>query len=454
MIYRHFRIQCILRAVLLAATMLLAVMLFFRTTSYVAAGIITLVAFYEVVALIRYVEKTNHDLSRLLRSIRYSDFSQSFTSAGRGRAFAELGEAFRDVMKDFRAARAEKEESYRYLQTIMQHVGIGLISFKQDGTVNLINTAAKRILRVPYLKTVHALGDFSPKLVPTLLRLRSGEKALVKVVDGDELLQLVVYATEFKLRDERYTLVSIQNIQSELEEMEIEAWQRLTRVLTHEIMNSIAPIASLAATANDLLEDADLPASGDGIPPDEWVDTISDVHGALQTIEKRSEGLLAFVNTYRRLTRVPRPDFRIFPVAELFHTITDLLEPQMRAQGIHFRRAIEPDGLDLTADPELIEQVLINLVKNAIQAVAGTPEAEVRLLARIDDRGRAIIQVIDNGPGIVEEALDKIFIPFFTTKKDGSGIGLSLSREIMRQHGGSISAVSYPNERTVFTLRF
>ena len=454
MIYRHFRIQCILRAALLAATMLLAVMLFFRTTSYVAAGIITLVAFYEVVALIRYVEKTNHDLSRLLRSIRYSDFSQSFTSAGRGRAFAELGEAFRDVMKDFRAARAEKEESYRYLQTIMQHVGIGLISFKQDGTVNLINTAAKRILRVSYLKSVHALGDFSPKLVPTLLRLRSGEKALVKVVDGDELLQLAVYATEFKMRDVRYTLVSIQNIQSELEEMEIEAWQKLTRVLTHEIMNSIAPIASLASTANDLLEDADLPASGDGTPPDEWADTISDVHGALRTIEKRSEGLLTFVNAYRRLTRVPQPDFRIFPVAELFHTITDLLEPQMRAQGIHFRRAIEPDGLDLTADPELIEQVLINLVKNAMQAVVGTPEAEVRLLARIDDRGRAIIQVIDNGPGIVEEALDKIFIPFFTTKKDGSGIGLSLSREIMRQHGGSISAVSYPNERTAFTLRF
>ena len=454
MIYRHFRIQCTVRTVLLAATMLLAVVLFFRTTSYVAAGIITLLAVYELVALIRYVEKTNDDLSRLLRSIRYSDFSQSFTSEGRGKAFAELGQAFRAVMEDFRATRAEKEESYRYLQTIMQHVGVGLISFKQDGTVNLINTAAKRILRQPYLKNVQALGDFSPKLVPTLMRLRSGEKALVKVVDGDELLQLAVYATEFKLRDERYTLVSIQNIQSELEEMEIEAWQKLTRVLTHEIMNSVAPIASLASTANDLLEDADVPASGDGLAPEEWSDTISDVHGALQTIEKRSEGLLTFVNAYRRLTRVPRPDFRIFPVADLFDDIADLLEPQMRAQGIHFRRSIQPEELDLTADPELIEQVLINLVKNAMQAVAGTPEAEVRLQARIDDRGRAVIQVIDNGPGIVEEALEKIFIPFFTTKKEGSGIGLSLSREIMRQHGGSISAVSYPNERTVFTLRF
>ncbi|MFQ5568690.1 MAG: PAS domain-containing sensor histidine kinase [Rhodothermales bacterium] len=452
MIFRHFRIQCTLRVLLLGATMLLALFMFFRTTSYVAAGIITMVVIYELGALIRYVEKTNHDLSRLLRSIRYSDFSQSFTGERRGKAFSELGTAFREVMDDFRAARAEKEENYRYLQTVMQHVGIGLISFKLDGTVNLINTAAKRILRVPYLKNVQALNVFSPALVETLLHLHYGERALVKVVDGDELLQLVVYATEFKLRGDLYKLVSIQNIQSELEEMEIEAWQKLTRVLTHEIMNSVAPIASLASTANGLLEETDIPTNG--VPSTDWADTIGDVRGAIQTIERRSESLLKFVSDYRRLTRVPKPDFQIVPVAALFSAITELLQPQMQAGGIHFEQSIQPERLDITADPELTEQVLINLVKNAMQAVEDTPDATVRLRARIDDRGRAVIQVIDNGPGIVEEALDKIFIPFFTTKKEGSGIGLSLSREIMRQHGGTISAVSYPNERTVFTLRF
>ncbi len=450
--YRHFRIRVVVRVVLLSATLLLALLLALGTTSYVAAGIVALVAVYQVVALIRYVEKTNHDLSRLLRSIRYSDFSQSFTAGGRGQAFRELSSAFRAVMDDFRAARAEKEESYRYLETVMQHVGIGLLSFKQDGTVNLINTAAKRLVRVPYLKRVQALADFSPELVEVLFRLRYGEKALVKVMDGDEMLQLSVYATEFKLRDDRYKLVSIQDIRGELEEMETEAWQKLTRVLTHEIMNSVAPISSLASTASTLLEEDPLPANGN--TPSEWADTLDDVRGAVQTIARRSQNLLHFVDDYRRLTRVPAPDFKIFPVAELFDAVGALLQPEGEARGVRLTRSIEPEILDLTADPELIEQVLINLVMNALQAVEGIPEPEVHLFARIDGRGRAIIQVIDNGHGIVEEALDKIFIPFFTTKKDGSGIGLSLSREIMRQHGGSISAASSPGRRTVFTLRF
>jgi len=450
--FKHFRIQCTVRVILIGVTMLATLWLFFRTTSYVAATIIALVAVYQLASLIRYVEKTNDDLSRLLRSIRYSDFSQSFTAAGRGKTFAEVGTAFREVMDDFRAARAEKEENYRYLQTVMQHVGIGLISFRQDGAVNLINTAAKRMLRVPYLKHVQALNEFSPELVETLLRLQRGEKALVKVVDGEEFLQLVIYATEFKMRDDLYKLVSIQNIQSELEEMEIEAWQKLTRVLTHEIMNSVAPIASLAATANGLL--AETEGIGNGTPSADLADTLGDVRGAVRVIEKRSDGLLNFVNNYRRLTRVPQPNFQIFPVADLFDDIADLMRPQLEAKGIRFDCAIEPPTLDLTADRDLIEQVLINLVKNAMQAVEETTDARVRLEAHIDGRGRAVIQVSDNGRGIVREAMEQIFIPFFTTKKDGSGIGLSLSREIMRQHGGSINATSRPNERTVFTLRF
>lgn len=455
--YRHFRTQVLLRVVLLGATLLGAVLLAVLTTSYVAAGLVGALAVYQVISIIRYVERTNHDLSRLLQSIQYSDFSQSFTARGRGASFEELAEAFREVMDDFREARAEKEESYRYLETVMQHVGIGLISFRQDGEVELINTAAKRLLRVPRLKQIGDLVPISRELVDTLFRLRSGEKALVKVVDEDDLLQLSVYATEFRMRDDLYKLVSIQDIQSELEEAEVEAWQKLTRVLTHEIMNSVAPIASLAATANGLLEETEtLPENGATAAEEEALaaDTMEDVRGAVRTIERRSHGLLNFVQAYRRLTRVPTPNFEIIPIPQLFRDVADLMRSDMEARGVRFESTVQPERLDLTADPALIEQVLLNLVKNAMQAAEGTPAAEVRLEAHLGPRGRPVIQVIDNGPGIVEEAMEKIFIPFFTTKKDGSGIGLSLSREIMRQHGGTLTAVSEPGERTVFTLRF
>src|SRR5690606_32658637 len=280
-------------------------------------------------------------------------------------------------------------------------------------------------------------------------RLQAGDRTLVQVVDGDDLLQLIVYATEFKLRGELYRLVSIQNIQSELENKEIEAWQKLTRVLTHEIMNSITPIASLASTANELLQEMD--STGEGTEAGE---ALRDVRGAVHTIERRSRSLLTFVTAYRSLTRIPMPNFSIFPIDDLFETVILLLRANMTDGSVKLSYDVDPPGLDLTADRQLVEQVVINLGKNALEAVAGREGAEVRLSARIDERGRTIIQVTDNGPGIVEEALGKIFIPFYTTKKEGSGIGLSLSRQIMRQHGGTLTVHSVPEKETVFTLRF
>ena len=370
------------------------------------AGLTWLVGF-QLVGLVRYVEKTNHDLDRFLRSIRYSDFSQTFEGGRRGKSFELLGRAFSEVMDEFRAERAEKEESYRYLQTVMQHVGIGLLSFRQDGTVGLINTAAKRLLRVSHLKHLRALEATAGRgLADTLLRMRSGEKVLVKVVDDDELLQLAIYATEFKLRGDLYKLVSIQDIQSELEEKEIEAWQKLTRVLTHEIMNSITPIASLASTVNDLLADLDAPPA-DGAADeaaDEMIDemiaeTIDDVRDAVRTIEKRSQSLLDFVQAYRSLTRIPKPDFRIVPVADLVENVAELLRLQLRERGIRLVTSVQPASLTVTADPSLVEQVLINLLKNAAEAVQGRADAEIRLSGAIDERGRTILQVVDNGSG-------------------------------------------------------
>ena len=445
--YKNFRLNCMFRVLFLGVTIYVFFYLFLQTALYATIVIAGSIILYQIYSLIHYVEKTNRDLTRFFEAIKHTDFTQSFTGAGLGSSFDHLKSAFAEVIEEFRRARAEKEEHHRYLQTVVQHVGIGLIAFDQNGKVGLLNTAAKRLLHVTHLKNIKSLDSFSKSFVETLLRLKSGEKALVKVDDKNELLQFAIYATEFKLREQMLTLVSIQNIQSELEEKEMEAWQNLIRVLTHEIMNSVTPIASLASTVNELL---DKPKSRSDITPE----YVSDMRGAALTIQKRSEGLLHFVDAYRSLTRIPRPNFKIFRVTELFGGIEQLLRASFKEKKINLHTAIAPESLELTADPEMIEQVLINLLLNAIQALDSKPEAKIDLTSRIDERGRVIIQVIDNGPGIIPEVLEKIFIPFFTTKPDGSGIGLSLSRQIMRLHRGTITARSEPNVETRFTLRF
>jgi len=451
MIYKNFRSNCIVRVILIGASFGLFFYLLFQTSLYSATFIIGIIILYQVYALIHYVEKTNRDLTRFFQSIKYEDFSQTFKENGLGPSFDELKSAFAEVSNAFRKARSEKEEHYRYLQTVVQHVAIGLIAYKPDGEVELVNTAAKRLLKVSHLRNIKSLESLSKNLVKTLFQLKPRENALVKVETESELLHLALYATEFKLRGENLTLVSLQNIHSELEEKEMEAWQKIIRVLTHEIMNSITPIASLTSTINELLTKAyRKEISGEKLDDE----VLNDIQQALQTIQKRSQGLLHFVDAYRNLTIIPKPSFQIFPIQELFKRVEKLMQANIAETDASFKVRIEPPSLELTADPGLIEQVLINLLLNAFQAVDAQKEAKIELNARLDERGRVIIQVADNGPGIPEENLEKIFVPFFSTKEGGTGIGLSLSRQIMRLHRGGISVHSVPNVQTVFTLVF
>ncbi|MDH5715466.1 MAG: ATP-binding protein [Candidatus Aminicenantes bacterium] len=451
MVYKSFRVNCIIRVLLLGATLCGFFYFLFKTTQYAALYIIGAFILYQIYSLIHYVEKTNRDLARFFQSIEYSDFSQTFKNNKLGSSFDALNKAFTEVMNAFRKTRSEKEEHYRYLQTVVQHVGIGLIAFQPDGEVELVNTAAKRLLKVPRLKNINSLESLSKPLVDTLFRLKPKEKALVKLENNNEPLHLSLYATEFKLRGQKYSLVSIQNIHSELEEKEIEAWQRLIRVLTHEIMNSVTPIASLASTINELIQER---FESPEFEKEKASESSNDIYQALHTIQKRSQGLLHFMDAYRNLTLLPKPKFHIFSVNELFTRVEKLMQSHIAEKAVSFKTHIEPQGLELIADPELMEQVLINLLLNALQAVEGQKNAKIELSGSLDERGRIIIQVIDNGPGIPQENLEKIFIPFFSTKEGGSGIGLSLSRQIMRLHKGSISVHSEPNVNTVFTLLF
>jgi len=445
MVYRKFRVDVSLRAALLVATIGLFFFVVFRAKLPAASILLGLLAAAQLVGLFRAVDRTNRDLARFFDSVRFDDYSQTFRSQRLGGSFKELHAALARVVEAFRAARAAKEEQALYLQTVVQHVGIGLVVFQPDGEIELLNNAAQRLLRIPPFKNVRDFEEACPGLAATLLRLKPRDRELVKVEAGDDQLQLLLHAAAFKQRGRDFTLVSIQDIRGELEEREIEAWQKLIRVLTHEIMNSMTPISSLATTVEGLIDKGCASAEPE---------SLADIRGALKTIQRRSEGLLHFVDGYRNLARVPKPDLKFFPAADLFAQVAHLLQPRLDECGVRLETASSPARLEVLADPALLEQVLINLVLNACEAVRGQDRPRVELAASLDERGRPVIQVRDNGGGIAPENLDKIFVPFFSTKEGGSGIGLSLSRQIMRLHGGSISAASKPGHETAFTLRF
>ncbi len=445
MVYKRFRVAASIQIGLLILWIGLFFYVLLKTKLFAALVVLGFLAVNQVWILFHSVDRVNRDLARFFQSARFGDFTQTFREKSPGGSFVKLHAALAEVMEAFRKVRTEREEQTLYLQTVVQHVGIGLIVYRPEGEVDLINDAAKRLLKVIQLKNVRNLEPEYPGLVEVLLRIKPRERALVKIDRGDEQFQISLYASEFKLRGWAFTLVSLQDIRSELEEKEIEAWQKLIRVLTHEIMNSMTPISSLASTVQGLVSQA----CGDG-----GSEIMDDIHAALRTIQKRSEGLLHFVDGYRNLARISRPNIQFFPAADLFLRVDQLLQVQFTERNVRLATSVRPPNLELMADPDLLEQVLINLLLNGMDAVKGRDNPKVELGAFLDDRGRPVIQVRDNGIGISPEILDKIFVPFFSTKDRGSGIGLSLSRQIMRLHGGSITAASKLGVETIFTLRF
>ena len=451
MVYRNFRFLIIIRVLLLVASVILVIYLVGQSHHTVTSIIIGIVIILQIFDLIRFVERTNKKLTQFLESIRHSDFSSSFTDHGRGKSFEKLNKAFNDVINEFKSTRAEKEEHFNYLQTVVQHVSIGIIAYRRDGKVDIINNSIKNLLHITSLKNIGDLKMIEKDLPDLLLKMQAGDRKLIKLYLEDELLQLSVYATEFRMRGEDFILASIQNISSELEEKEIESWQKLIRVLTHEIMNSITPISSLASTVIQMLIDK----SEDDLrlnPLD--LEDIEAIENALNTIQGRSQGLLNFVEIYRNLTRIPKPNFRYFPVSEMFERCHHLLKPKFTQLSIACSNRINPENMMMTADPDLVDQVMINLMLNAIDAVKGKEDPFISVSAFANKNGKVVIELSDNGYGIKPDILDKIFMPFFTSKKEGSGIGLSLSRQIMHLHKGSIGVKSKPNEGTTFTLTF
>lgn len=402
------------------------------------------------VNLYRYTTGMNRKLTRFLESVRYSDFAVAFRADSKlGPSFQHLNDQFNEVLGAFRLARSEKEASLHYVNTIVQHVSVGLLTFDAAGQVELVNQTALRLLGIYRLRTLSELNASHPGLLE-LLQLSSGTPAVYQPGNGSELS---VRGTAVRLRGRLVTVVSLQNIRTELQQRELLAWQNLTKVLRHEIMNSITPIVSLAGTMRDIVE-IDLMGKereehGNDTPASR--SALNDLHDALLTIEQRGGSIMAFVDAYRHFTTIPQPVLASVSVARLLNRVAQLTPSGLRQPAITV--SVSPNELTIQADAGQIEMVLLNLVKNATESLADTPRPTIRLEASAPG-GQVTIQVADNGPGIEPEALEQIFIPFYTTKKTGSGIGLSLSRQIMNLHGGQLTVESEPGRGSTFRLLF
>ncbi len=446
--FNDFRFRVALRVVLLGLTVSLFVFMVSKPNMIFAAGLMAFIIIGQLAELFRFTSQTNRKLTRFLESVKYSDFISGFANDNKlGKSFRELNTAFNEVLEAFRKARTEKEEHWQYLNTIVQQVRTGILSFDPDGRVQLMNPIAKRFVGIINMKNVNELKDRNPNLYKALMEVQSGKSTLYK--SGNEFL-LTLQATELRIRGNTVKLVTLQNIQTELQKQELEAWQNLTRVLRHEIMNSITPISSLTSTLREIL-DHDLTKKEHHY--ELKTEGAEDLREGLTTIESRSKGLIKFIDAYREYTSLPQPKIQRIRVADLLEKVAQLLKPELKKTTIQFRYQCDSEYLTIDADQEMIEQVLINLIKNAMEALDHSINAKIELKGTYADN-RVLISVTDNGPGIIPEAIERVFIPFFTTKKTGSGIGLALSRQIMQMHNGSLSVKSEPDVRTTFTLSF
>ncbi|AMJ67206.1 hypothetical protein AXW84_18545 [Hymenobacter sp. PAMC 26628] len=399
-----------------------------------------------VLDLARYLTRGQQALADFTLALQYRDFSRQYPVQSVPASLRPLHEAFNQVNATFRELRAAQEGQFQYLQTILALLDTGIVSYDAAGTVAWVNEAFKQTLHLPYLKNIRALQSRQPVLYEAICRAVPGQPAVVKLIVGLQTVQLLVSATQFKLRGEAFTLLAFKNVSQALADTETAAWQQLLRVMTHEIMNSVAPIASLADSLGRHVQRARQQETSDEL--------LDDVGTGIRIIQQRSEGLLRFAQVYREFSTLTSPQRTTLYVRELLQATRQLLAEQLAAQGIEVTLSVRPAHLTLHADGHLLEQVLINLVLNAAQALVQNPNPRLSLQAWFDEQERVIIEVKDNGSGIPADVLDSIFIPFFTTRPNGSGIGLSLAKQIMQLHQGSIQVHSVAGAGSAFQLWF
>lgn len=443
-----FSVQLTLRVAALGATLLLLVSLIAWVAMPAVTILIVGAAVAQVGLILRFVQRTNRELARLLDGIRFDDFQQSFTIGELGPTFAELKASFEDVLARFRAARLDRESQRRYLEALVEHVPVAIVELRDDGSVELLNSAARRLLDAAASLRAEQLAAYGPIFARDLAQAKPGERIVSRVdVDGVQR-QVILSTTHLRVAGASARLATLQDIQAELDWNELSAWQDMARILSHEILNSLTPISSLARTVDDMVDDlARRTAAGDELAAD-----IADIHDAIGTVARRSEALMRFVRNYRQFTQLPPPVVRPLELRDYVARLATLFAAEWEPRGVVLNAPDVPAGITLVADDALLDQAVINVLRNAADA-AGAGGA-VWLEARLSDRGRPVIEIADNGRGLDETLGDRIFLPFFTTKPDGSGIGLALARQVMLVHKGSITALPRPGGGALFRLTF
>ncbi|MCC6725491.1 MAG: ATP-binding protein [Saprospiraceae bacterium] len=437
-----FRARVIFLISLIFLLMLAVMLLYFGTERnnmpWVVLGMLAIIGL--VVHLFRTIYSVNQQIADFLMSIRYDDFTRTYSKLSSGDPHYKLFAEFNAISDKFRDLRSQNEADRQLMHLVLENVDTGIFCLDKTGKVLLANKALKAIFHKSYFPDLTAFKHLDPALHEVLETLPVGERIVQKVVINDEVVQVAIRHFALKNKADEIRLFTFFNLSGELSSEEIKSYHKLISILSHEIMNSVTPIASLSQSAADMLKSAD-------------PDNMDDIAQAMEVIQKRSTGLLTFTENYRKLTKIPQVQLQHIALEPFLHQILTLFKhevPKRVQLDLQFFRP----NLQITGDPTLLEQVLINLIKNALEAVQASPDGKLLIIADRDEQLRTLIRISDNGQGIPEENLEQIFVPFFTTKPTGSGIGLSLARQIMRQHQGDIQVVSEVGKGTILTLIF
>ena len=448
MAFKNFHLNCALRLIFIIITQFVLIYFLLEREYYLTTSFLGIFLIVQFCLFIKFIEDKYRKITDFFESIKYDDFTKRYSEQEVGEPFDTLNQELNSLIAHFHSLRSEKEIQYFYLQNIIQHINVGLIVFKGNQTVELINNCAKKLLGIRKLENISEIREINKDLYEKIISLESGEKDIFDFKVENENTKISISTKQFKLKNNIVTLIALQNIQNELENQELDAWQKLISVLTHEIMNSVTPISSLAETLGNIIDNASQKY------PDLHIEELDDIKMAITTINKRSAGLLSFVQSYRSLTKIPEPKFKLIAMENLFENLETLFQREMRNRGIDFEFSLTPKSLKIYADEEQLSQVIINLIKNAIDALENHTNGKILLRGYTNNLGKAIIEIEDNGKGINPDIMEKIFVPFFSTKKEGSGIGLSLSKQILKKNKGIITVDSKENEKTIFRIKF